>query len=308
MNDRSYEVLDIYGIDDSSCHIETPHKTIALKYDDTTIDGVVYHGDEFIEKFSPSKPKPPILILLDWQSNMSVLWTDYHTLPFYLQWKITGCKVRTPSWYQRLEAWVNCNPFDTSPWVNQNNFGVMLELWRRLYYATNREIYFCQVSWWATALYPWATVPDRYPTTPWWLYTQAVQHFQDAMAALALIRPNYECKVHYRYQCESDAVNSTYANAYLANSRFFIQSLRTDLWLPNLVDIYARIHPDEILSWLFPETATISAAQTTMATDPNEDMIPTDSLALRNNERIHLTSQSVYDLSIMLFDRVMLYI
>lgn len=235
------------------------------------------------------------------QTNKSYLtWVN----PF-ISGIVPWCYTWTWLQYDPLQCGVNCNPFDTSPWVNSNNFGIELSLGYQLAQSTGRRVYFCKVSRWATGMYPWWSVPDRYPTTVGGMFQSAVSKIQAARSALQMLG-GYSFKFIYTHQCETDAENATKANAYLANRRFYIQEMRNALWMQSLIDIYPRIHPDEINSTIFPATPIISTAQDTMSTDPNTIMIPTDSLLL-NTGHIHLTDQSQLDLADFVYAQVRPY-
>lgn len=97
-------------------------------------------------------------------------------------------------------------------------------------------------------------------------------------------------------QGETDAMNGAYAAAYQANWNTFISALKTDLSLPGLVSIHARLSNSQTAC---SELTTVQAAQDAIAAaNPTTFYLqPTNNFEV-SSDNLHYTAQGATDLGI----------
>jgi hypothetical protein len=137
-----------------------------------------------------------------------------------------------------------------------------------------------------TTLYnDWNPVDDSHGIKPQW------HRFTDQVAVALQAMRNAGQEPHIKamlwLQGEDDATNTTYANAYQSNLTAFIAAVRSNLSVPDLPFVIARIQSHQPRA---PGLSTVRAAQVNVAaTVPHVSWFNTDDLPLQG-DATHFTS------------------
>lgn len=248
--------------------------------------------------FTPkSNRKAGIFIPILGHSKTWALQTDYTQTPTYLGWSthltqpIPGCKIWNNGTFEDLIPWVNTHPWDTSPWMNTNCFGIEVPLGYMLAQLTGRYVYFYKKTRGNTVMSNDPTRLDRDPTNNE-LYPQAISGINQALSWAQNNNTPLLRDFIYINIWDVDAYDSNLASNYLAKRRAMIAWIRQTFLKPQLVDIFPRVNPDLINSTIFPYTMDIYNDQTTLWNDPKTQMIDTDIIPL-NTDHIHRWTQAI---------------
>lgn len=230
--------------------------------------------------------KEAIVIIVAGQSNANGSASSINNISQKLSEKSKSCKIWNGSDFVYIFAKdSNNNQFPTSS--KNGNFSFNIPLLSNIFDSTQQNVYLINYAAGGTKMYDDGSNQVWCATKTTGLYGSFRTWAKNAISAINLIEDNYTVKFYF-YQGETDCQNQTWANAYETNLNLFIDSVRTQLNMPNLDTYIMRIHANSSPTYI--ALSTVRTAQSNVCSSKtNCTLISVDDCELGADLQ-HLTS------------------